>query len=190
MTGANAPRGLSVRRATPADLRTIVALRLALLREYRDHPVYGRLRQDAEQVAHDVFGKQLESQMEASFLAEDGGVGVGLLRCVETLASPLFVPDRYCYVSSVYVRPSHRRRGILRALMAQARAWCAERGLGEMRLHSVGPATPAAAAWDALGFDVVEQVRVLRIASAPRPLAADRSATRDRGSNPQPSSRS
>lgn len=190
MTGANATRGLSVRRATPADLETIVALRLALLREYRDHAIYGRLRQDAEQVAREVFGKQLESQMEASFLSEDDGEAIGMVRCVETHASPLFVPDRYCYVSSVYVRPAYRRRGILRALMTQARSWCAERGLGEMRLHSVGPATPAAAAWDALGFDVVEQVRVLRIAKAPRPLAADRSATRDRAGASPPSPRS
>lgn len=159
----NGPRGVSVRRATPADLRTIVALRLALLREYSEHPVYGRVRPDLDRVARGVFARQLESSIEASFLAEADGEGVGILRCVETIASPLFVPDRYCYVASVYVRPAYRRRGVLRALLAQAHRWCADRGLVEMRLNSVGPGTPAAAAWDALGFDVVEQVRVLRL---------------------------
>ena len=137
-----------------------------MLREYRDHPVYGRLRRDVKEVAHDVFARQLESSHETMFLAESGGEIVGILRCVETFASPLFVPDRYCYVSSVYVRPDRRRRGVLRALMAHAQAWCAERGLSEMRLHSVGPDTPAAGAWDALGFEVVEQVRVLRLPPA------------------------
>lgn len=161
---------------------------MALLREYHDHPVYGRLRHDADELAHDVFAKQLESQMEASFLAEDGVEGVGMLRCVETYASPLFVPDRYCYVSSVYVRPTHRRRGILRALLTQAHVWSAERGLTEMRLNSVGPETPAAAAWDALGFDVVEQVRVLRLSRGSRSLSADRSTTRDL-TQPQASAR-
>src|SRR5438105_13753950 len=32
-----------VRRATVNDLATVVDLRLALLREYADHPIYGRL---------------------------------------------------------------------------------------------------------------------------------------------------
>ena len=157
-------RGVSIRRATSADLEAVVALRLALLREYQDHPVYGRMRRDADRVAHDVFARQLESGHETSFLAELGGEPVGLMRCVEAAASPLFVPDRYCYVSSVYVRPEHRRHGVLRALFARALDWCAERGLTEMRLTSVGAHATSAAAWDALGFDVVEQVRVLRLA--------------------------
>ena len=157
-------RSVSIRRATSADLEAVVALRLALLREYRDHPVYGRIRHDADTVAHDVFARQLESAHETSFLAELDGTQVGLMRCVEAAASPLFVPDRYCYVSSVYVRPEHRRHGVLRALFARARDWCAERGLTEMRLNSVGAHANVAAAWDALGFDVVEQVRVLRLA--------------------------
>ena len=180
----NSQRSLSVRRATPADLGTIVALRMALLREYRDHPVYGRLRPDADALAHDVFARQLDSQMEASFLAEDGDDGVGMLRCVETFSSPLFVPDRYCYVSSVYVRPAYRRHGVLRALLTVAHGWCDERGLTEMRLHSVGPETPAAAAWDALGFDVVEQVRVRKLPRGARPPAADRVASHDASSHP------
>jgi len=159
-------RGVSTRRATSADLETVVALRLALLREYQEHPVYGHMRRDAESVAHDVFARQLASSHETSFLAELNGEPVGLMRCVEAAASPLFVPDRYCHVSSVYVRPVHRRHGVLRALFARARDWCAERGLTEMRLNSVGSHANAAAAWDALGFDVVEQVRVLRLAPA------------------------
>lgn len=163
MTGA---RGVSVRRATVEDLETVVALRLALLREYREHPVYGRLRGDADKVARQVFAAQLGAAQETTFLAQVDHAAIGLIRCVETVASPLFVPDRYCYVSSVYVRPEHRRHGVLRAMLARAREWCAERGLTEMRLHSVGSRQSAAAAWDALGFEVVEQVRVLRLGSA------------------------
>jgi GNAT superfamily N-acetyltransferase len=154
---------VTVRRAAPADLETVVALRLSLLREYRDHPVYGRIRRDAEDVAHDVFAKQLAAGHETTFIAESDNKPIGLMRCVEMVSSPLLVPDHYCYVSSVYVRPDHRRRGVLRALFARAREWCTERGLTEMRLHSVDDHSGAAAAWDALGFDVVEQVRVHRL---------------------------
>lgn len=154
---------VAVRRATAADLDTVIALRLALLREYGGHPIYGRLRPDAEQRARPMFATQLDSDNEVMFLAEEGDAAIGLIRCVESAASPLLIPDRYCYVSSVYVAPEHRRRGILRKLLERGKHWCVERGLSEMRLHNVGSRQSSAAAWDALGFEVVEQVRVLRL---------------------------
>lgn len=155
---------LSVRRATARDLETVVALRVALLREYPEHPVYGRLRPNTEQLARPIFATQLDSPRETTFLAERDGVPIGIMRCVETFASPFLVPDRYCYVSSVFVRPEFRRRGVLHLLLERASAWCRERGLTEMRLHSVGTREVASAAWDAMGFEVVEQVRVRRVA--------------------------
>jgi ribosomal protein S18 acetylase RimI-like enzyme len=155
----DAGRGaLSVRRAALTDLPTVVDLRLALLRENADHPVYGQLRADARERAYDVFGAQLRSSQEVMFLAESGGAVVGMLRCVETLNSPLLHPDRYCYVSSVYVRPASRRAGVLKALLRRARDWCGERDLTEMRLHNV-PGGSASAAWTAAGFAVIEEVR-------------------------------
>jgi GNAT superfamily N-acetyltransferase len=63
-------------------------------------------------------------------------------------------------VSSVYVRPEARRKGVLRALLAAADRWARARDLDQMRLHNVAGSADAEAAWSALGFDVVEQVRV------------------------------
>jgi len=166
---------VSIRQATPADIDAVLGLRMSLLREYPEHPIYGRLRPDAEGIARPVFLAQLESGSEATFLAETGRRAIGVLRTVEAASSPFLVPDRYCYVSSVYVRPQHRRHGVLRLLLQRAQAWCRDRGLAEMRLHSVGTREVAAAAWDALGFEVVEQVRVRRVeAETPvRRLARD-----------------
>jgi ribosomal protein S18 acetylase RimI-like enzyme len=155
--------GVTVRRATSADLDTIVALRLALLREYEDHPIYGRLRADAEQRARPMFAAQLESPSEVIFIAEENDVALGILRCVESATSPLLMPDRYCYVSSAYVRPDLRQKGVLRELFEHAVSWCKQRGLTEMRLHNVGTRESSAAAWTALGFEVVEQVRLFRL---------------------------
>ena len=174
---------VSIRRATTRDLDAVVALRLALLREYPDHPIYGRLRPDAELRARPVFEGQLESDHEVIFLAERDGRAVGLLRCVDTVASTLLLPERYCYVSSVYVQPQLRRQGVLTALLECAREWCARRGLSEMRLHNVGSRASAAAAWDAAGFEVVEQLRVLRLDTAShleRPLSTDAPANATR----------
>ena len=160
-------KAITVRQATNEDLDAVVALRMALLREYPEHPIYGRLRHDAERLARPVFAAQLDAGNEATFIAEIDHRPIGVLRTVEAAAAPFLVPDRYCYVSSVFVHPAHRQHGVLRALLNRAQAWCRERGLGEMRLHSVGTHETAAAAWDALGFEVVEQVRFRRVEDAP-----------------------
>lgn len=154
---------VAVRRASTSDLDAVVRLRIALLREYADHPIYGRLRPDAERHARPLFASQLSSPLEAIFLAERDGQTVGLLRCVETHASPLLEPERYAYVSSVYVVPELRRQGVLHALLDAAERWCRARGLDEMRLHNVGTNEDARASWDALGFQVVEQVRLKQL---------------------------
>ena len=57
------------------------------------------------------------------------------LRVVESIGSPLLEPARYAYVSSVYVRPESRRRGVLRALLAEAERWCRARGLSTDMLN-------------------------------------------------------
>jgi GNAT superfamily N-acetyltransferase len=170
-----------VREATLDDLQVVVELRLALLRENTEHPVYGRLRRDARERALNLFAAQLEHPSETIFLAERAGETVGILRCVESTGSPLLTPIRYCYVSSVYVRPEARRAGVLHALFERATQWCTERGLDEMRLHNV-PDTAASAAWEALGFEVVEQVRMRPVAlrTNDEPGTPDGAATRRR----------
>jgi GNAT superfamily N-acetyltransferase len=153
------PTDAIVRQATLADLETVVAMRLDLLREYADHPVYGRLRDDANARAHEMYRAQLVAQDQAIFLADRNDRAIGILRCVDALGSPLLDPVRYCYVSSVYVAPRARRTGVLHALFDAATNWARARGLTEMRLHNAITDARAVAAWDALGFSVVEQVR-------------------------------
>ena len=149
-----------VRVATLSDLDTVVELRIALLREHGGNAVYGRLRADAPQRARRIFAEQLEAPSEVTFLAERGGRPVGILRCIDACGSPLLHPARYAYVASVYVLPPHRRAGVLRLLMREAERWSRERGLREMRLHNAADNALADHAWDALGFEVVEVLRV------------------------------
>jgi GNAT superfamily N-acetyltransferase len=154
---------IRVREATLRDLDTVMQLRLSLLREHPNHPIYGRLKSDVTARAKELFGTQLRSNMESIFLAEYDKEIAGILRCVESIGSPLLEPARYAYVSSVYVRPEARRRGVLRAMLGAAERWARGRGLDQMRLHNVAGSTSAEPAWDALGFEVVEQVRVRNV---------------------------
>jgi ribosomal protein S18 acetylase RimI-like enzyme len=165
-------RDLSVRAATLNDLDAIVELRLALLREYDTHPFYARLRPDVSARAYELYRSQITSPYETIFVAERGRRVVGLLRCVDTATSPVLLPERYCYVSSVFVVPSERRRGVLRALVTAAERWCDEHAIPEMRLHNSASSREARDAWTALGFEVVEEVRRREV--HPAKTAADR----------------
>ena len=149
-----------VRRAGQADIAAILALRMALLREHAHNAIYGRLRHDAEPRAAKLFAAQLQSPNEVLFLADVAGESVGVLRCIHSSGSPLLDPAQYAYVSSVYVVPAAREQGVLRALLTAAEHWCADRGLEEMRLHNAADNPLANAAWEALGFEVVEHLRV------------------------------
>ena len=156
---------VTVRPATPDDLPDVVNLRLALLREYRDNAIYGRVRPDARERAERLFAKQLASPHEVIFLARQNGHAVGILRCLHSTASPLLHPAEYGYISSVYVAPELRRAGVLRRLFDEATDWCRRRGLTEVRLHNAADNATANAAWDALGFEVVEVLRVKSLTS-------------------------
>jgi ribosomal protein S18 acetylase RimI-like enzyme len=151
--------GVTVRAATSDDLDIVLAFRLALLREHAGNPVYGRLRADAPERARRLFASQLVAADEVTFLAERGRAAVGVLRCMESRGSPLLDPPRYGYVASVYVVPAERRSGVLHALLDAASDWCAVRGLDEIRLHSAADNDVGNAAWEALGFTVVEHLR-------------------------------
>ena len=152
-----------VRPATSRDLDAVAALRIALLREHPEHPIYGRLRPEIDRRARELFSAQLRARNETILLAELAGEVVGIIRCVESIGSPLLEPARYAYVSSAYVRPDARRRGVLRALVTEVERWCRARGLDQMRLHNVAGSEAAERAWSALGFAIVEQVRLREI---------------------------
>lgn len=152
-----------VREAEPADLPVIVELRLALVREHADNVIYGRTRPDIRARARQLYLAQLHSPREVTLLAELGGNVVGILRCVDSAGHPLLYPDRYGYISSVYVRPSARRHGVLRALLTTAERWCRARGLDELRLHNAADNPLSSATWDSLGFRVAEHLRVRRL---------------------------
>jgi len=162
-SAANTAAVPRVRPATPRDLDAVVALRIALLREHPDHPIYGRLRPEIDRRARELFAAQLRARTETILLAELAGEVVGIIRCVESIGSPLLEPARYAYVSSAYVRPDARRRGVLRALVTEIERWCRARGLDQMRLHNVAGSEAAERAWNALGFAIVEQVRLREI---------------------------
>lgn len=158
-------RGIAVRRATEADLEVVTELRLALLQEHSTDVIYGRVRPNVRVGARRLYLAQLGSGNEVTFLAQRGPQTLGILRCVQSKGYPLLLPPEYGYVSSVYVRPEARRSGVLRILLREAENWCRDRGLTEMRLHSGSDNALSNATWDALGFAIVEHLRMRSVES-------------------------
>lgn len=160
-------RVVSVRPASLADADVIVRFRMELLKEHGRHAIYGRLRDDAVQRARRSTALHLASGRQITYLAFEGRQPIGMLRCLDARGSPLLVPPRYAYVTSVFVVRSHRKRGILRRLLDAAIVWARARGLTEMRLHSTPENAPANVVWDRLGFGTVELLRRREIHRAP-----------------------
>jgi len=154
---------VNVRIATVSDLDTVVALRLALLREHSTNPLFERLHPDAERRARELYHSHLASPDQIMLLAERDGAPVGILRCVHAVSSPLLLPEAYAYLSSAYVVPRERRMGILKALFEEGVRWCSARGLREFRLYVSIEDEAARSAWSSLGFAAVEELRVHRL---------------------------
>lgn len=157
---------ITVRAASLSDLDTVVALRLALLREHGSNPLFERLHPDAESRARELYRTHLAAPDQVILLAERDGAPLGILRCVHAVSSPLLLPEAYAYLSSAYVVPGERRLGILKALFDEGVRWCQARGLSEFRLYVSIEDEVARSAWSSLGFTPVEELRIHRLAPA------------------------
>lgn len=89
---------ITVRPATMSDLPLIVELRLALVREHTNNPIYARLRPDAPDRARRLFAAQLRSPDEVIFLAEYNNEAAGILRCLQAGGLPLLFPPSHGYI--------------------------------------------------------------------------------------------
>jgi GNAT superfamily N-acetyltransferase len=152
-----------IREATTADVDRLAEMRLALVTAHPGHLVYGPLRPNALEICRELTARQFRSRRQTVFVAVRGRRIIGMLRCVDAPGHRMFRPARHGYVTMVFVEPDARRRGVLRALLARAIRWCKQRGLDQMRLHNAAGNLLAEAAWESLGFRVVEHARLKHI---------------------------
>lgn len=105
------------------------------------------------------------------FVAEDGGVLVGLLHVVLRMPSsfPILVPRRFVVIESVVVAGAYRRQGVGRALMDAAQAWATAQGATEIELNVWAFNREAIAFYEGLGYQTLSRKmhRVLDAAGKP-----------------------
>lgn len=145
---------VEIRRAGPRDFETVIGLRRALRREERpqEEPIDAQLRA--------MTRRQLDAAGQVIFLAEVEDEAVGILRCA--LQAPTELVVRTAMLTTAYVDPAWRRRGIMARLVDAAVSWCATHGVHDLRLRNAHDNAAANGAWEALGFRVVQVVRQRR----------------------------
>jgi GNAT superfamily N-acetyltransferase len=147
------------------DLAAVTAMRVALLREEALNPFFANPHPDAEQQAERLTRAELVAPGQAFLVAVRDEVAIGMLRCRAVQRTPLVEDVRQAVVTTVYVIPSQRRTGVLRALLRAADQWCREEKLPEMRLQCALTNDTGRKAWESLGFEPAE---VLYLREVPR----------------------
>ena len=145
-----------VRRATLRDLDEVVALRLALLREESENPFFANPHPDADDRAVELTRGELTAPGDIFLVALVDDAIVGILRCRLVRRMPLVASDRQAVVTTVYVVPAHRRRGVLSALLDYVDRWCRRQGVTDMRLQCALSNEVGQKAWESLGFRPAE----------------------------------
>ena len=131
-------------------------MRLALLREEAGNPFFANPHPDAARRAHRLTREELTAPGQVFLIALRDGETVGMLRCRVVHRSPLVADARQAVVTTVYVVPSQRQTGVLRALLEGADRWCRQHRIGAMRLQCALNNEVGRKAWESLGFESAE----------------------------------
>ncbi len=132
----------AARRAGEGDVEAVAAL----LAEFFDVEEVGR---PDDETLHAGVARLIGADEAEFFLAGDPPVGVAEVRYRWALMSQA----EDAYLEDLYVRESHRRRGLGRALLEAAFERARERGAVRIELGASEEDTEAIAFYEALGFE-------------------------------------
>ncbi|MBE5802332.1 MAG: GNAT family N-acetyltransferase [Clostridiales bacterium] len=109
--------GITYRKATAADIDLLVDLRLQFIQLAEDHPQYSFIRNNC----YSFFRKSYAENTCCVILAQEDQrvVGTAIVfyyDSVPTLRNPA---GKNAYITSMYVEPEYRRRGIATAIVNQ-----------------------------------------------------------------------
>ena len=150
----------SVRLAIPGDLDRVAALWSVLGAHHRDiDPVFAE-RPGADEQRRQLAASELEDPDAALFVWEevreeapqDGANLLGMC-CVRIDRAPAILAERErAEITDLVVRDDYRRRGIGRALVAEAMGWVAKRGLSRVEVRVATGNASGQAFWRGLEF--------------------------------------
>ena len=146
---------MNIRPAILGDENVLFELIRGLARfEKLDHTVSG----NAEALASHLFGARPAAQ---AILAEEDGQAVGFALFFPTYSTFRTKPG--LYLEDLFVRETHRRRGIGRALLSEVHRIAESRGAGRLEWSVLDWNANAIAFYESLGADVLPDWRICRV---------------------------
>jgi GNAT superfamily N-acetyltransferase len=139
---------MQVRRATLDDLPTLREFEQGVIATER--PLDPTLAPDP--IVYYDIEKLLASESCAFVVAVDGDTVVGCGYARIAPAEPYLAHREYAYLGLMFVRPSHRRRGVNRLVLDALTAWTNARGIREQRLEVYNDNGDAVRAYERAGF--------------------------------------
>jgi len=167
-----APRTLTIRRATPHDLETVLELSLAEL-EYSSFVGSTIVRPEAAAVKRRALVERLNNASPI-WLAERDGIAVALAECAivssepGTMAAMRLPRGRWGYVNCVSVLPGARGSGVGQQLLAYAHQELHRMGTVGTYLYYNPPNPLSSVFWPRQGYRPLWTVWEVRPASALR----------------------
>ncbi|HEY5088704.1 MAG TPA: GNAT family N-acetyltransferase [Polyangia bacterium] len=145
---------MTIRPAVPGDEHALFDLVRALARfERLEHTVTG---------SGEALGRHLFAERAAeALIAEDGAQAVGFALFFRTYSTFLTRPG--VYLEDLFVRESHRRRGLGRALLSEVRRLAEARGAGRLEWSVLDWNAGAIAFYEQFGATVLPQWRICRV---------------------------
>ena len=133
---------VEIHRTTPDDRERLRRIRLAALADSPD-AFSGTLAEAAALPDAEWRHRATPSTSSACFIAGEGDTWIGMCVVLVRAATELV---------SVWVDPSHRRRGVVTALLEAAIEWCRHQGHPELLVWVNAANAPAIAAYEKVGF--------------------------------------
>jgi GNAT superfamily N-acetyltransferase len=143
--------GISLRPARSGDLPAC----MEMFRELNRLQAPWRVFTPRDGLAEEMAGKYEAARSDPDailLVAEDRGRVVGMAAGHVHRPSS-FSAELAVELSSVYVRPSHRRRGVAQALAAEVARFARSRGVGRITIKTFAQNEEALEAWVRMGFE-------------------------------------
>jgi len=140
-----------LRRARESDLPACMEMFAELNDLQRSWRVFPPRAGQVRDMEHH-YRAALDDPDAVLLIAEDEGEVVGM--AAGNVHRPSTVSDHLAVeISSVYVRPGHRRRGLGKALAAEVARFARQRGVDRITLKTFAQNVDALEAWRRMGFD-------------------------------------
>jgi ribosomal protein S18 acetylase RimI-like enzyme len=141
-----------IRPARPDDLEGVLLLWNALMAEHERSDPRIRLADGAVGAYRAYLGFHLGSATSRVLVAERDGRAAAFGLATITRNLPMFLPDRYGYLSDLYVAPALRRRGIGGRIARGLFEWLSAHQVLSVQLQYYDFNESGREFWRALGF--------------------------------------